>query len=328
MKNKLIIINSVIISLLLILILIIPSTICVVPQEYQVLVVQFGNIKRVLTKPGLYFKIPAIQRVLVFEKRILNWDGDPEQIPTKDKKYIWVDTTARWQIVDVVKFARTVQNEYAAQDRLDGILDGAVRDTISNYKLVEAVRNSNKILDDIKLIKEKQSNSIEQEGLSEEDEIVGEIENVYYGREALSQQIVERAKKELEPFGINLIDVQIRSIAYESSVQEKVYQRMIAERERIAEKIKSYGQGEAAKIKGKMFKDLNQIESEAYKKSQIIKGTAESKAIAIYADAIKQNTDFYNFWRTLETYKKIFNKNTKLIISTETNFLKLFNNGK
>jgi membrane protease subunit HflC len=263
----------------------------------------------------------------------LNWDGHPNQIPTKDKKYIEVDTTARWKIVDPLKFIQTVQNERGARSRLDAILDGVTRDIISGNNLVEVVRNSNTILDLIEKRKKnrqaKQAKADKNPGAVEiPDEITGEIERIKIGREKLSSLIIDSAKKELVPLGIELIDVQLKRIAYEKSVQSKVYGRMISERERIAEKILSYGKGEQAKIRGKTDRDLKSIESQAYKKVQEIKGRAEAQANNIYARTLSKNPDFYRFIRSLEAYEKYLPAKSKLLLSSDSRFWEVLRDGK
>lgn len=291
-----------------------------VEESQQALVVQFGEIKgEAVTQAGLHWKLPFIQDVQYFDKRILSWDGDEEQIPTKDKKYIWVDTTARWRIVDVRKFAESLRSEGQAKARLDSILDGITRDTISNHNLVEAVRNSNGILDNLKAAKEA---AIDDPKMVVEDEVTGEIEKVRVGREKLSRQIAARATEELKRFGIELIDVQLRRIAYEKSVEEKVYNRMISERKRIAEKIRSIGKGEEAKIRGKLNQDLKEIESIAYRKSKEIKGRAEAQSISIYANSVKDDPKFYEFIRTMEAYRNTLAKKGEFILSTNSEFLR------
>lgn len=305
------------------------TTYFILPEGQQALITQFGQIQgEPITKAGLHFKLPLIHDVRYFEKRMLTWDGDQEQIPTKDKKYIWVDSTARWRILDLRKFAETVQSEQGARNRLDGILDGVTRDTISSHNLVEAVRNSNTIFENIAAKKADALASAAKGGADAvaaaiEEEITGDIEKISKGREQLSRLIADRARAELLPFGIELIDVQLRRIAYETSVEQKVYERMISERNRIAEKIRSIGKGEEAKIRGTLNRDLKEIESEAFRKGQEIKGVAEGKAANIYAKAMQQDPDYYSFTRTLETYRKAIPQKAHLIMSTDADFLKL-----
>lgn len=294
-----------------------------VPEGTQALITRFGEIQgQPIVKAGLHGKLPW-DEVRYFDKRILTWNGDPEQIPTKDKKYIWVDTTARWRIGDLRKFAETVQTEAGARDRLNGILDGVTRDTISNHNLVEAVRNSNQIFEELAARKKAvQEKELTDGKLDIEEEVTGEIERIEKGREALAKLIIERARKELEPLGVELIDVQLRRIAYEKSVEDKVYDRMISERNRIAEKIRSIGKGGEARIRGTMNRDLKEIESEAYRKSQELKGQAESKAIAIYGGTIKQDPEYFAFTRTLDAYKTALGGKTKIVLTTDSEFLK------
>lgn len=311
------------------IILALSSAAFIVPEGRQAIITQFGRpIGAPVTEAGLHLKAPFIQAVQYVDKRILSWDGYPNQIPTRDKKYILVDTTARWRIEDALKFIQTVQNERGAKARLDAILDAITRDTISNHNLVEAVRNTNSILDYIEE-KQKESQRKLEKGeilVAEEEEITGEIEKIFIGRENLSAMIAKRAAQELEPFGISIIDVQLRRIAYESSVEKKVYERMVSERKRIAEKIRSIGKGEQAKIQGKTSRDLQRIQSDAYRQAQVIKGKAEAESISIYARALSQDRKFYEFTRTMEAYKKSLKSKTQFILSTDSEFLKLMKN--
>lgn len=312
----------------------------IIPEGRQAVITQFGKPVKVVQESGLHFKLPFVQDVRAIDLRILSWDGHPNQIPTKDKKYIEVDTTARWKIVDPLKFIQTVQNERGARTRLDAILDGVTRDVISGHNLVEAVRNSNTILEVIEEIKKKAEEKNESAkkalakgetdaaGVDIQEEITGEVEKIRIGREKLSTLIIESAKKELLPLGIELIDVQLKRIAYELSVQKKVYGRMISERERIAEKIRSYGKGERAKIEGKTDKDLQTIQSEAYRTVQQIKGRAEAQAIDIYASALRRGPGFYRFVRSLEAYEKSLPTNSKLLMSSKSRFWEVLKKGR
>lgn len=297
----------------------------VLTEGQQAIVTQFGKpIGQPITKAGMHLKNPITQDVRYVDKRILSWDGYPNQIPTKDKKYIKVDTTARWRIIDALKFIQTVQNEKGAQARLDTILDGHTRDIISSHNLVEAVRNSNAILKNLEDKKNLvQARKDKGEAILEE-EISGEIDSILVGREKLSQIIVEKAQEECNALGIKLIDVQLRRISYERSVEKKVYERMISERERIAQKIRSIGKGEKAVIEGRLTKDLQRIESEAYRKAQTIKGHAQAKSTAIYAKALKQDPKFYDFIKSMEAYKKAIKSDSRLILSSDSEFLKFF----
>ncbi len=317
--------------IVLVLVVTFYSAAFVIVEGRQVVITQFGKPVKSVNEAGLHFKLPFIQDVRRIDLRILSWDGYPNQIPTKDKKYIEVDTTARWKIVDPLKFIQTVQNERGARSRLDAILDGVTRDIISGNNLVEAVRNSNNILDVIEE-RQKELESVDEDGekvaSDMQEEVTGEVEPVEIGREKLSALIIERAKKELLPLGIELIDVQLKRIAYENSVQKKVYGRMISERERIAERIRSFGKGEQAKIEGKTDKDLKAIESDAYRKVQNIKGKAEAEAIAIYASALRRDPGFYRFVRSLEAYEKSLPKETKLLLSSESKFWEVLRTGR
>ena len=310
-------------------------------EGQQALITQFGKIVgEPKTKAGLYWKMPFIQDVRLFDRRILSWDGDPNQIPTKDKKYILVDTTARFRIVDPVKYAETVNDESGARARLDGILDGVTRDVISRHNLVEGVRNTNAILDRINQKKTESASSaaaaaaagdsVAQAAIQAEveEEISGDIEPISVGRERLSESILERVRPELQSLGIELIDVQLRRIAYEESVEQKVFSRMISERQRIAEKIRSIGKGEEAKIRGKLNRDLKEIESVAYRKSEEIRGKAEAESITIYAQSLNKNPEYYRFQRTLEAYRQAIPGRAELVLSTDSDFFRLLKTQK
>ena len=289
----------------------------------QAIITQFGRpIGEPITNAGLHFKVPFLQKVQYVDKRILSWDGFPNQIPTKDKKYISVDTTARWRIVDALKFIQTVRNERGAKARLDAILDSATRDVISNHNLVEAVRDSNAIIDKMEALKKEIAERKDSGESLVEEELFGDIESITTGRERLSERIVESASKELASFGINLIDVQLRRISYEKSVEAKVYERMISERQRIAQKIRSIGQGEKAIIEGRQRRDLQEIRSRGYREAQILKGEGEAKAAAIYARALGQGPRFYEFIKSMEAYKASLKGKSQLILSSDSEFLK------
>lgn len=314
------------------------SAVFTVKEGQQAFITEFGKIRgEPITQAGLHFKVPFIQDVRTFDKRILQWDGEAEQIPTKDKKYIWVDTTARWRIVDVIRFAQTVQNERTAANRLDGILDGVTRDTISSYNLVETVRNSNLILEKIAQIKKMSSSTNSQDptdsaaasSLGAEDttelgsdDISGEVETISTGREELTKQIISSARSALADIGIELLDVQLRRVSYEESVEQKVYERMITERQKIAARIRSFGQGEAAKISGRLNLKLKEIESEAYKRAQELKGEAEAISIRTYAEAFSKDPDFYEFQETLSSYITTLKDRTQFVLSSQAPYLK------
>lgn len=319
------VLQSIIAPLLILVALLAYNSFFILTEGKQAIITQFGKpIGSALTEAGVHFKMPLMHEVRYVDKRILSWDGFPNQIPTKDKKYIKVDTTARWKIVDTLKFIQTVQNEAGAKTRLDTILDGHTRDVISGHNLVEAVRNSNSILEIIESKRQEIEKKKANGELVLEEEIIGDIEKVEQGREQLSQIIAQRAGEELQSFGIEIIDVQLRRISYEKSVENKVYERMISERQRIAQKIRSIGKGEKAEIEGRLTKDLQEIESEAYRKAEVIKGKAEAESTKIYARTLKQNPDFYRFIRSMEAYKKSISEDTKFILSSESKFFQYF----
>ena len=320
---------AIIIVSVLVLFVVLNASFYILPEGRQAIITEFGKpVSEPITEAGIKFKVPFVQEVRFVDKRILYWDGDPNQIPTKDKKYIKVDTTARWQIIDVLKFIQTVQNETSALARLDSIIDSATRDVISNHNLVEAVRDSNTI---VKKSEERKKliESQKAEGQTFVDEDVsGEIEPVETGRESLSRLIVEKADAELAPYGIKIIDVQLRRISYERSVEAKVYERMISERQKIAQKIRSIGQGEKARIEGRLIRDLKRIESEAYRQSQEVRGKADNKTISIYAQTLSLDPDFYSFMRSLEAYKKALPERAKFLLSHENEFFKYLKSKK
>jgi membrane protease subunit HflC len=274
------------------LLIVISSALYILDERQQAIITQFGDpIGDAITNAGLHIKIPFIQKVHYFEKRILEWDGDPKQIPTSDKRYIWLDTFSRWKIVDPLKFYQTVRNETFAHGRLDDIISGTTRDVISSNSLIELVRNSNR-----ELIFTQEFEASSLEGVKEEP--------IDFGRSKIADKVFESSKPLVAEYGIELIDVNIKRINYVEEVRMKVYERMISERNKIAAKYRSEGQGNSAEILGRMQRELDQIQSEAYKKAQIIIGKADAKAIKIYADAYNRDPEFYQFLKTLETYEK------------------------
>jgi len=281
-----------------------------VDETQQVVITQFGKpVGKPITTAGLHFKKPIIQQAHFFEKRLIEWDGDPNQIPTKDKKYIWVDTTARWKIVDALKFLQSVGNEIGAQGRLDDIINSASRDVITGHLLVEAVRNTNRILE------------TKEEG---EDLIVTDeaLERIDVGRKLLEKAILEKAKVLAPQYGIEIVDMRIKRVNYVQDVRNKVYDRMIAERKRAAEKYRSEGHGKSAEIEGQVAKELKQITSEAYRQAQIITGKADAEAIGIYGKAYSKNPEFYSFLKTLETYRETIDENSSIILTTDSDYYK------
>lgn len=282
----------------------------VVTETQQVVITQFGKpVGNPITAAGLHFKQPLIQQAHYFDRRLLDWDGDPNQIPTKDKKYIWVDTTARWRIVDSLKFLQSVGNEVQAHGRLDDIINSATRDVVTSHVLVEAVRNSNRILE------------TKSEG---EDMIVTDeaLEHLNVGRQELEKAILEKAKVLAPQYGIQIHDVRIKRINYVEDVRDKVYDRMIAERKRAAEKYRSEGHGKTAEIDGQKAKELKQITSEAYRQAQIIIGKADAEATNIYGKAYTEDPDFYSFLKTLETYRNTIDQDSTVILTTDSDYYK------
>ncbi|RMF56629.1 MAG: protease modulator HflC, partial [Calditrichaeota bacterium] len=255
-----------------------------------------------------------IEDATFFEKRFLEWDGDANQVPTKDKRFIWVDTYARWRISDPLLFFQRVRDERGAQARLDDILDGETRNAVAKHDLVELVRSSNRV-------PAKSSDST----LADEN-----LEDVFptikYGREKITREILEAAQKRTQELGVELLDIRFKRINYVEEVQRKIYERMITERKRIAEKYRSEGQGEASRILGQKERELKKIQSEAYRTAQQIRGQADAQATQIYASAYDRNAetrDFYRFLKTLETYKTTFSDKDWLILTTDGDFYKL-----
>jgi membrane protease subunit HflC len=281
-----------------------------VDETEQAVITQFGRpIGEPITEPGLNPKIPFIQVVNFFPKTLLEWDGDPGQIPTLDKTYIWVDTFARWRITDPLKYFRTVHNEIGAQRKLDDIIDPAVRNFVTSYHLIESVRNSNRPMDTMEI-------GLEQIGKK------ATVTEVKTGREKITRLISEQAAPKLAEFGIEVVDVRIKRINYVEEVQKAVFGRMIAERNQIAEKFRSEGSGESKKIEGEKDKELKKISSEAYRTSQEIKGKADAEAASLYAEAYGRDSEFYSFVKTLEVYKNTLDENTALMLSTDSDFLR------
>lgn len=281
-----------------------------VDETEQVVITQFGRIVGEPQKtPGLKFKIPFIQKANRFNKNLLDWDGDPGQIPTLDKTFIWVDTFARWKIVDPVKFFQTVNNRFNAIGKLNDIIDPAVRNFITSYSLIEAVRNTNREMD------------TRESGL-EDDEKIQTSYAIEIGRDQITQGILAQAQPKLTPFGIELVDVKIKRINYVEQVRKSVYGRMIAERKQIAEKFRSEGKGESRKILGEKERELKLITSQAYKTAQEISGKADAESTKIFADAFGVDPEFYSFTRTLELYKEALDKNSSVVLSTDSEFLK------
>ena len=287
----------------------------VVNEAEQAIVTQFGKPVGDVSEPGLNFKLPFAQKVSRFEKRILKWDGDPNQIPTKDKRFIWIDTTARWRIADPLLFYTTVATERGAMSRLDDIIDSVVRDAVSGRLLVELVRGS-----------DYQAQDDDEERLEVEGVVVKKEDLV--GREEIMAGILEKARANTPDYGIELLDVQIKRINYVEQVRTRVYERMINERKKVAAQYRSEGEGEKADILGQMERELKEISSEAYRKVLEVRGGADAEAAAIYAEAYNKDKEFYTFLRTLESYKKSIQKNGRLVISTDSDYFRYLKQAK
>lgn len=290
----------------------------IVSEINQVVITQFGKpIGSPITNAGMHFRVPLIQEVHYFDKRILEWDGDPNQIPTKDKKYIWVDAIARWKISDALKFLQSVGDERGAQARLDDIINSASRDAVTSSYLVEVARNSNRVLEEKPVDEEESMSTIFDESA---------LDPIKTGREVIEGSILDKASKLAPQYGIELVDVRIKHVDYIEDVRKKVYERMIAERMRAAEEYRSEGRGKSAEIKGKMEKELQLITSEAYKDAQSIRGKADAEATNIYAEAYNNDPEFYSFLKTLETYRDTIDEKTTVVFTTESDYFKYLEN--
>ncbi len=282
----------------------------IVNEAEQVIITQFGEpVGDPIITPGLKVKVPIIQKVHRFDKRFLEWDGDANELPTRDKRFIWVDTYARWRISDPLKFFQRLRDERGAQTRLDDILDGETRNAIANHDLVEVIRSTNRTV-------AADSSSLDEAGV---------LEHIEVGRDKIRMAVLERAQKRTEDLGIEILDVQFKRINYVEEVRRKVYERMIAERRRIADRFRSEGEGEASRIRGEKEKELKRIRSEAYRRAQEIMGQADARATAIYAGAYDRSDaarELYAFLKTLEAYKASIDEKTTLVLSTEGDFFK------
>ncbi|MDA2930736.1 protease modulator HflC, partial [Acidobacteria bacterium AH-259-O06] len=261
----------------------------IVDETQQVIITQFGDpVGDAITKPGIKFKVPFIQDANYFDKRFLEWDGDANQVPTKDKRFIWVDTYARWRITDPLKFFQRLRDERGAQSRLDDILDGETRSAVARHDLVEVVRSTNREPD---------------ADLMESEEETAILEKVEKGRQAITREILEKASARAADLGIELLDLRLKRINYVEEVRRDVFARMIAERNRIAERFRSEGQGEAARIGGEKERELKRIQSEAYRTAEELRGKADGEATGIYANAYNRDPSFYAFMKSLDTYE-------------------------
>jgi len=293
---------------IIIVLAIILNPLYVVKEYEQVIITQFGRpVGDPVSSPGLNLKIPFIQKVHRFEKRFLEWDGDANQLPTKDKRFIWVDTYARWRITDPLLYFQRLRDERGAQTRLDDILDGETRNAIAKYDLVEVVRSSNR---------EAESDDTLPEDLVD-------LAPIQVGRDEIRNEILVNSQSRTEDLGIEILDVQFKRINYVDEVQQKVYERMIAERRRIADRFRSEGEGEASRIRGEKDRELARIQSGAYRTAQEIKGGADAEATTIYAAAYDQSAEsrsFFEFLKTMEGYSVTLDTESALILSTKGEF--------
>jgi modulator of FtsH protease HflC len=307
MKSKLIII----VGFVLLVLVVVGSAAFVVNEKEQVVLTQFGRpVGVAITAPGVYFKIPFVQKAHFFEKRYLEWDGDRAQVTTQEKQRIFVDSYARWQITDPLQFFKRLTNERGAQSRLDDILDGVTKLHIAKNKLIELVRSSNRT-------------PIQVETL--DIELKDSLDPIHIGREQIQADILASANKQANDLGIQILDFRFKRVNYIEEVQRSVYERMKSERNNIAEKFRSEGQGEASKINGEKDRELKTIQSGAFRTAEEIKGKADAEAAAIYAAAYNrssQSKELYAFLKSMETLEKTFDKETSVILSTDSELFK------
>jgi modulator of FtsH protease HflC len=296
--------------LALAIIIVFSGTFYTLEEGEQAVIVQFGRpVGDPVTEAGLHVKLPVIQEARRFEKRLLIWDGDPNQIPTKGREFIWVDTTARWRIADAKKFLENVASEAGARSRLNDIIDSVVRDQVSGSELVELVRSASWEVPEGEVLAEVPA------------EVREELKKqVNRGREEITRTILAEARKVIPQYGIELVDVRIKRLDYVESVREKVYARMISERKRIAAQFRSEGEGRSAEILGTMEKELRQIRSTAYRRVQEVRGKADAEATRVYGSAFSRDPEFYAFSRTLEAYREGQNKNSVVILTTDSDY--------
>lgn len=300
-----------ILGIVLLLVLILASgSFYILEEGKQGVVVQFGKpVGSTVAEAGLHVKLPFIQRIVRFEKRLLIWDGDPNQIPTAGREFIWVDATARWRIVDPLKFLESVASENGAQSRLDDIVDSVIRDLVSANPLVELVRSTT-----------WQASESDVPGETPQELAEELMKEIQLGREEMTRAILAEVGKMTPQYGIEVVDVRIKHLNYVQSVREKVYDRMISERKRIASRYRSEGEGRSAEILGNMEKELRDIRSTAYRRVQEIRGEADASATRIYGEAYGRDPEFYAFSRTLEEYKEKQNDNIILVLTTDSDF--------
>ncbi|MGF1585871.1 MAG: protease modulator HflC [Bacteroidales bacterium] len=293
------------------------QSIFILDETQQAIVTQFGRpVGGARTEPGINFKTPFIHKVQYFDKRYLKWDGDPNQVPTLDKKFIFVDTYARWHISDPLQFFIRLRDERSGQSRLDDILDGETRNAVASHELLDLVRSTNR----------------EPEVYDEYLEDIESLDDISVGREKIEAMVLAKANERTADLGIKILDFRFKRMNYVDEVRERVYDRMISERNRIADQFRSEGEGEARRIEGNKERDLAQIQSEAFREAESIRGRADAEATAIYANAYNRNIasrNLYTFLRSMETLEKSFDGQTSLILSTDSElfrFLKQMDN--
>ena len=300
---------------LLFAVVVLPGALFTVQETEQVVITQFGKpVGKPITTPGLKIKMPFVQTVNSFEKRFLEWEGDPNEIPTKDKRFIWVNSYARWRITDPLLFFQRLHDEKGAQSRLDDILDGETRNTIAKHQLIDLVRSTNRPL----VVAEDVAELSQPE----------EAERVEFGRHKLTAEVLQNARRRTGDLGIEILDFRIKQINYVDEVRQEVYARMISERKRIAERYRSEGAGEAARIAGEKDRELRVIESEAYRTAQEIRGKADAQAADIYAAAYNRDPDFYRFLKSMQTLEDSFDADSVLLLSTDSELLRYLNSAK
>ena len=292
------------------------SSIYTVSEVEQMIITQFGKpVGDPVTTAGLKVKMPFIQDVNPIDKRVLEWDGNPSDMPTKDKLYISVDLFARWRITDPLQYFLRLRDERSAQSRLDDILGSETRNAVAKHELIEIIRTTKDrtpLRDALLTEAEKELN-------------MGSLVPIQKGRQRVEQEIFAEAAEKVRVFGIELLDIRFKRINYNESVRPKIYDRMISERRQIAERFLSEGNGEAARIRGNRVRDLNKIQSEAYRQVEEIRGVADAKATEIYARAYNQSreaVEFYEFTRTMQSYKSIIGENTTLVLSTDSDLFR------
>jgi modulator of FtsH protease HflC len=297
-------------------ILVISLSVYTIDQTEQVIITQFGEpVGKPITEPGLHFKVPFVQTVNTLDKRFLEWDGAPVAIPTRDKTYIHVSTFARWRIDDPKSYFVRLHDERSAQSRLDDILGSETRNAIAKHDLIEIVRTDKN--------REPLKDETLKGGVTNE---IGILPPIQFGRQKIEEEIKTSAAEKLAGFGITVLDFRIKRVNYNPDVLDRIYQRMISERLQIAQRFRSEGEGESARIAGQRERDLNEIQSNAYLQVQKIRGEADAKASEIYATAYTQDSqagEFYTFLKTLDAYRKIFTKDSTLILSTDSQLFQL-----